>query len=98
MNDAQARELLQIMRDTRALIQLALRKQLQEVRDEVFAGEQESTAFRLLHEGKSYREIGEVVGVSHATIGRWVESWRDAHLVHPSEPRCVVTPEALGIG
>lgn len=99
MNDTQATELLQISRDIRALIQLGMREELEEIRTKVFDNEAlQMKAYRMLHEGKSYREIGEVVGVSHTTVGRWVESWRAAHLVHPTELRCVVTPDVLGIG
>ncbi len=99
MNESQEEELLQILRDTRALLRLALRDQLAELQEKLFGNEeQQIEAFRLFHRGKSYRGIGERVGVSHATVARWVDSWRNAQLVHPTEQRCLVTPEALGFG
>lgn len=91
-------DLLAEMRDIRALLQLAFRDRLLEVKEAVFEDDQDQMeAFRLFCKGMSYRKIGDEVGVSHATVGRWVEEWRGHGLVHAKERRCIVTPDVLGI-
>lgn len=98
MDEDGVEELLAEMRDIRALLQLAFRDRLLEVKETVFEDEQDQMeAFRLFCNGLSYRKIGERVGVSHATVGRWVEEWRGHGLVNAKEGRCIVTPDVLGL-
>lgn len=98
MNESQAEELLDLLRDTRGLMQLAMRDRLEEIREELFGDDDDQKeAFRLFCGGESYRDIGEEVGVSHTTVSRWVTTWRSAGLVHASRKRAIVSPEMLGI-
>lgn len=98
MDQDQADELIRLMRDIRGLLRLSLSEELTELRDEIFGeNEERREAYRMFSNGKSYRKIADKTTVSHTTVSRWAEEWREAGLVAPSERRCIVTPEMLGI-
>jgi len=98
MNDEETRQVIGWVRDIRWLLRLQLRKDLQEIVGEAFGGdENQQAAFRLLARGKSYREIGSKVGVSHQSVARWVSTWKDLGLVDPSDNTSLVDPGLLGL-
>lgn len=66
-------------------------------RSRAFEKADHRTAFRLLEEGKSYREIAEQVEAGRAAMGNWVKKWRELGLVKPDETEPTVDPETLEI-
>lgn len=100
MDDEKADEMLTVMRDVRALLRMNLREEInQTLRDAFGDNDAQKEAFKLLGEGKSYREIAEEVDTSHTTVGRWVGRWRDLGLVAPEDDdgEYLISPEALGL-
>lgn len=98
MNEDTEAEMLAVMRDVRALLRISLREEIDQIVRDAFDGDDaQKEAFKLLSEGKSYREIGQEVGASHTTVGRWVGKWRDLGLVISDGHDDLIRPEALGL-
>lgn len=95
MTDDQADQLLTVTRDIRSLLRLGLTDEIDNLREAAFDGDsRRENAYTLLSKGESYRSIGETVGVSHATVGKWVEQWKDLGLVD-EEKECLISPKLL---
>lgn len=97
MDDAATKELLGLMHDVRFLLWVNGRGEVAALVDEAFEDADERKAFKLLGEGRSYREIAEEVGPGRATVGNWVKKWRDLGLVKQDETEPAVDPDTLGI-
>lgn len=97
MDDAQMEELLQLTRDVRFLLWVSNRREVQELVEEAFEDADQRKAFRLLADGKSYREIASKIDPSYTTVGGWVRKWRELGLVEADDTVPTVNPETLGI-
>lgn len=97
MDDKQIEELLRVGKDVRFLLWINNRREVESLVTEAFENPTQKEAFRLLADGKSYREIGSEVGKSHSIIGEWVKRWRELGLVDPNDTVPAVNPETLRI-
>lgn len=99
MDEETAGDMLEVLRDVRALLRMSLREEIEQLRRDAFDNQAQKDAFKLLAEGKSYREIGEEVDASHTTVGRWVGRWRNLGLVpaDDNDHDYLISPEALGL-
>lgn len=97
MGDDRANEILRILRDIRFLLWIGQRREIEDLVAEAFEDPEQRKAYRLLADGNSYRQIGDAVGSSHGTVGKWVRKWRDLGLIDPDDTTPTVDPETLRI-
>lgn len=91
------REVVRLLSDIRALMQISVKDEIQRIKDEAFTDAKQVEAYRLLDGRPSLREIARKVGVSHPTIGRWVDAWRALGLVDPKDNARTLSPTTLGL-
>lgn len=96
-NERELNRVVELLEDIRALMHISAKEKIDQIRAQAFDDPKQIEAYKLLDGTTSLRKIARKVGVTHPTVGRWLEGWRTLGLVDPKENARTLSPDVLGI-